>query len=176
MPTRPGPRYKGIEKKAALWEIRPIQMNWWAADKTGLYRARAMAELNDRAAYALVSPTGKLMFCEDSPQQMIKNVSFGATRPREFTIVCPSTGGPGLHGCITSIDHPVAPPNNLAPTMIAALGGPAYDQWLGILGICGSKLGNPTGIVELCGLIAAQQRLIQAIYFATRTRHRAERW
>lgn len=134
-----------------------------------------MAELNDRAAYALVSCTGKLMFCADSPQQMIKDVSFGATRPHEFTIVSPSTGGPGLHGCITSTDRPVAPPNNLAATLIAALGGPAYDQWLGILGICGSKLGNPTGI-SLCGLIGAQQRLIQAVYSATRTRHRAERW
>lgn len=135
-----------------------------------------MTEFSDHAAYALVSPTGKLVFCADGPRQMVEDVTIGDTAAHEFTIISPSTGGPGLHGCITSIDGPIAPPNNLAATMIAALGGPDYDQWLGILGICGSRLGNPTGVTELCGLIAAQKRLIQAIHSATRARHLAVGW
>jgi hypothetical protein len=135
-----------------------------------------MAKLYDHAAYVLVSPTGKLVFCADSPQQMVEDVAVGDTPPHEFIIISPSTGGPGLHGCITSIDRPVAPPNNLAATMIAALGGPGDGQWLGILGICGSRLGNLTGVTELCGLIAAQQRLIRAIHSATRARHLARGW
>ncbi|HET9172739.1 MAG TPA: hypothetical protein VFN97_25155 [Actinospica sp.] len=127
-----------------------------------------MSETDTHATYALVGTTGRLVFRLEEPKQMLDEVTVGNAAPHQFTIVSASIGGPGMHGCITSITRPIAPPNPLAAAMLAALGGPVHDQWLGILGICGSTIANATGATELCGLIPAQQRLIRSIHAAAR--------
>lgn len=91
--------------------------------------------------------------------------------PHEFTILSASSDGPGLHGCITSTSQPVAPPNHVAATMIAELGGRECEEWLGIFGLCGIKVVNLTGEIELCGLTVAQRRLIQAVHSAACARY-----
>jgi hypothetical protein len=105
---------------------------------------------------------------EPGPEQMRRDVAAAGMPPHEFTIIPASWGGRGLHACITSISGPTAPPNPLAATVIAALGGPDNHQWLGTLGICGSKVANPSRVTELCGLIDAQRRLIQQVHAAAR--------
>ena len=107
-----------------------------------------MNESHARAPYALISPTEKLVFRAGDPVQMLKDVAAGNAPPHEFTIISPSTGGPGLYGCITSISRPVAPPNRVAATIVAALGGPERDQWLGIIGLCGTRLAHAADIVS----------------------------
>ncbi len=130
-----------------------------------------MSESATYATYALLSPSGQLVFRPDGPKQMRQDVALEQEAPHEFTIFSASSAGPGLHGCVTSVNRSTAPPNHVAATMIAELGGPDHDQWAGIVGLCGINVDNPTGEIALCGLTGAQRRLIQAVHSAACARY-----
>jgi hypothetical protein len=108
-------------------------------------------------------PEGSVDLQSRTPGAHVPRCRHGRRASHAFTLLSPSTGGPGLYGYTTSIDQPVAQSNLFATTIISGLGGPLRAERFGILGVCGSKIG-PTGKPELRGLIAAQRRLIRSIH------------
>jgi hypothetical protein len=125
-----------------------------------------MRDSTTYATYALISPSGELEFRPDGPKQMRRDVAVGLEAPHEFTVFSASAAGLGLHGCVSSISHPVAPPNHVGAAVIAELGGPPHEEWLGPLGLCGIRADGTSGEIELCGLTDAQRRLITEAHAA----------
>ncbi|WP_431965842.1 hypothetical protein, partial [Actinacidiphila sp. bgisy160] len=114
-----------------------------------------------------IHPDGRLEFRDGVPDQMLKDADPQHGTSSAFTIRRASGGGNGLHGHVSDVSRLTCtyPPNHVATSFVAALGGP-QEYIFGNLTICGSRPGPDSGEPTLCGLVEAQQNLIHDVHTA----------
>ncbi|MFF9318093.1 hypothetical protein ACF1BP_36425 [Streptomyces sp. NPDC014735] len=117
--------------------------------------------------YALVRPDGRLEFSDGVPDQMLRDADPQHGTPAAFTIQRAAWGGNGLHGHVSDVSCLAGtyPPNHVATSLVAALGGPR-EYIFGNLTICGSQRAPDSEEPLLCGLTEAQQDLIHDVHTA----------
>ncbi|MGV9933951.1 hypothetical protein ACWC4C_32620 [Streptomyces olivaceoviridis] len=117
--------------------------------------------------YALICPDGRLEFRDGVPDQMLGDADPQHGAPAAFIIHRAAWGGHGLHGHVSDVSRlaGIYPPNHVATSLVAALGGPE-EYVFGNLAICGSQRTPGSEETLLCGLTEAQQDLIQDVHTA----------
>jgi hypothetical protein len=117
--------------------------------------------------YALICPDGRLEFRDGVPDQMLRDTDPQHGAPAAFTIQRASWGDNGLHGHVSNVSCLAGtyPPNHVATSLVAALGGP-QEYIFGNLTICGSQAALGGEEPLLCGLTEAQQDLIRDVHTA----------
>lgn len=116
--------------------------------------------------YALISPDGRLEFHDGVPERIWKDADPHNSAPSTFAIQHASRSALGLEGHAGGSSALVCdayPPNHVAGSLVAALGG-SERYFFGNLTIYGSRILPGSDEVARRGLSEAQQQLITAVH------------